>query len=37
MALAVAHYERALALRADDVMLLNRIAWILATDPSDPL
>jgi tetratricopeptide (TPR) repeat protein len=37
MALAVEHYERALELRPDDVMLLNRIGWILATDPSDAL
>jgi tetratricopeptide (TPR) repeat protein/uncharacterized membrane protein len=34
---AVTHYARALEQRADDVVLLNRIGWILATDASESL
>ncbi len=34
---AVTHYERALEQRPDDVVLLNRIGWILATDASESL
>ena len=32
MAAAVTHYQRALETRPDNVMLLNRAGWILATD-----
>ena len=34
---AVEHYSRALELQADDVMLLNRIGWILSTDPHEEI
>jgi tetratricopeptide (TPR) repeat protein len=37
MTRAVAAYERALVLRPDDVMVMNRIGWILATDANDAL
>ncbi len=30
---AVVHYGRALELKGNDVLLLNRIGWILSTDP----
>jgi tetratricopeptide (TPR) repeat protein len=32
---AVVHYTRALVLRPDDVAVMNRVGWILATDPHD--
>jgi Tfp pilus assembly protein PilF len=32
---AVVHYTRALDLRPDDVAVMNRVGWILATDPRD--
>jgi tetratricopeptide (TPR) repeat protein len=35
MDLAVEHYSRALDVRGDDAMLLNRVGWILATDPHE--
>ena len=37
MAEALRHYDAALRLRPDDVMLLNRVGWILATSTADGL
>jgi tetratricopeptide (TPR) repeat protein len=37
LAEAVRHYDAALRLRPDDVMLLNRVGWILATSTADRL
>jgi tetratricopeptide (TPR) repeat protein len=34
---ALEHYFRALEVRRDDVILLNRIGWILATDTDDKI
>ena len=37
MAEAVRHYDAALRVRPDDVMLLNRVGWILATTTTEGL
>jgi protein O-mannosyl-transferase len=36
MRAALAEYDRALAAHPDDVKVLNRVGWILATDPDPP-